>query len=82
MMNLGEKDARDVVVRLRNRGEGGEVWAKGMVDVPARSIAVAVLPVLAGKQWKGWVGSWLMEVEAPGCRVEVFYESRFNQRQQ
>jgi hypothetical protein len=47
------------------------------VDIPANSIAVAVLPVLPGKDWKGWVGSWLMEVEAPGCTVQTFYESRF-----
>ncbi|MGO8927763.1 MAG: hypothetical protein ACLQU3_12835 [Limisphaerales bacterium] len=80
MMNLGEIDARELIVRLRNRGQDGEVWAKGIVDIPAHSIAVAVLPVLQGKEWKGWVGSWLMEVEAPGCKVETCYESRFNSR--
>ena len=79
MMNLGRKDATEVIVRLRNRGPGGQVWAKGIVDIPANSLAVAVLPVLPGKEWNGWVGSWLMEIEAPGCKVETFYESRFNE---
>ena len=76
-MNLGEQDAEEVIVRLRNRGEGGEVWAKGIVDIPARSIAIAVLPVIPGKEWTGWVGSWIMEVDAPGCDVFNFVDSHY-----
>ena len=78
MMNLGEQDAKDVIVRLRNRKKEGdewvkaEVWAKGIVDVPARSLAVAVLPVMPGKTWTSWAGKWFLEVEAPGCAVFTF----------
>lgn len=70
MMNLGEEEARDVIVRLRNPGEDGSVFAKGIVDLPAKSNTVAVLPVFG--QWKVWTGKWKLEVEAPGCEVLTF----------
>ena len=73
MMNLGQKEARDVKVRLRNPADkGGDVWAEGKVNIPARSIAIAVLPVLEGHTWKVWTGAWKMEVEAPGSEVFVY----------
>ncbi len=77
MMNLGEQDAKDVKVRIRHRGEGGEVWAKGIVDIPARSIAVAVLPAIPGRGSERRVGKCIMEVEAPGCEVFKFRYSRY-----
>ena len=84
MMNLGEQDAKDVIVRLRNRGEGGEVWAKGIVDIPARSIAIVVLSLLPGHEhpdMRNWrifkPGKSTMEVDAPGCEVLTFLDSRY-----
>jgi hypothetical protein len=57
---------------MRERGESGAVWAKGIVDLPARSVVAATLPVLPGQRWTGWNGSEIMEVEAPGCEVFIF----------
>ena len=76
-MNLGEQDAKDVIVRLRHRGDDGEVWAKGIVDVPARSIAIAVLPLLPGHECPRRAGKSTMEVEAPGCEVFTFLDARY-----
>ena len=84
IMNLGERDAKDVIVRLRDEGEDGEVWAKGIVDVPARSIAIAVLPVPPAHERpeegrraiRARAVKSSMEVEAPGCRVSVFLDER------
>lgn len=77
MMNLGEEEAPDVIVRLRNPGEDGSVFAKGIVDLPAKSNAVAVLPACG--QWKVWTGKWKMEVEAPGCEVLIFNLSHYGE---
>jgi hypothetical protein len=78
MMNLGEKDAKGIKVALRSPGEGGGVWAEGPVDIPARSVAVDVLPILPGKSWHGWTGTEIMEVNAPGCEVFNFKDSRYS----
>ena len=77
IMNLGEQDAKDVIVRLRHAGEDGEVWAKGIVDVPARSIAIAVLPVLPGQERPGRSAQSKMEIDAPGCKVFTFLDERY-----
>jgi len=71
MMNLGDRDARNVKVRLRNpKGKGGNVFAEGTVPrIPGRGEAIAVLPVVA--KWNVWK-TWDIEVEAPGCEVIVF----------
>jgi len=76
MMNLGDMDAKGIKVGLRTPGEGGEIWAEGPVDIPARSVAVGLLPVLPGKGWHGWTGTEIMEVDAPGCEVFNFKDSR------
>jgi hypothetical protein len=72
LINLGDMDAQDVKVRLRNPPDkGGDVFAEGVVPlIPKRSEAVGVLPVTA--EWRVWVGEWKIEVEAPGCDVLVF----------
>ncbi len=81
MMNLGEEDARGVNVTLRSpEDRGGDVLAKGAVDIPAKSTAVAVLPKVG--DWDEWKLRWDMEletvyfcrleVEAPGCEVLSF----------
>jgi hypothetical protein len=72
LINLGDQDARNVKVRLRNPPDkGGDVFAEGVVPlVPKGSEAVGVLPVSA--EWRVWVGEWEMEVEAPGCEILVF----------
>jgi hypothetical protein len=80
MMNLGDKDAKGIKVGLRSPGEDGEVWAEGPADVPARSVAAVVLPILPGKKWHGWSGSEIMEVDAPGCEVFNFRDSRHSKR--
>lgn len=76
MMNLGKQDAKKIKVSLQNRGESGEIWAEGTLDIPARSVKVAELPVLPGKEMREWVGSWIMSVEAPDCEVFVFRDAR------
>ena len=72
LINLGDEDAQNVKVRLRNPpNQGGGVFAEGMVPlIPKRSEAIGVLPVTA--QWRVWVGQWILEVDAPGCDVLTF----------
>jgi hypothetical protein len=69
VINLGDHDARDVKLRLRNPSDkGGDVFAEGIIShIPKRSEAVGILPVTG--QWKVWVGQWDLEVNAPGCEV-------------
>ena len=71
IMNLGDRDATNVQVRLRNpKDKGGNVFATGVVPVvPKRGEAIAVLPLTV--ELKAWQ-TWGMEVEAPGCRVIVY----------
>ena len=77
LMNLGDQNAKGIKVGLRSPGAGGEVWAQGLVDLPARSVVATVLPILPGKKWHGWTGTEIMEVDAPGCAVFNFKDSRF-----
>jgi hypothetical protein len=71
LLNMGESEAKDVRVRLRNPKEaGGDVFAEGMVGViPKRGETIAVLPVVG--QWKVWK-TWELDVEAEGCEVLKF----------
>ena len=70
MMNLGEKDAANINVRLRNpKDKDGDVFAKGTANVPSKSVAIAVLPVTA--KWKVWK-TWDIEVEGKGCKVLIY----------
>ncbi len=70
LMNLGEQDAREVRIRLRNpKDKGGNVFAEGVVPlVPKRGEVTAVLPVTAA--WKVWK-TWGMEVKGEGCEVKI-----------
>jgi hypothetical protein len=72
LINLGDQDAHDVEIRLRNPpAQGGDVFAEGTVPlIPKRSAAMGIIPVTG--HWRVWVGQWEMEVEAPGCDVRVF----------
>ena len=72
LINLGDQDAQNVKVRLRNPPDkGGDVFAEGVVPlIPKRSEAIGVLPSTA--RARVWVGEWEIEVEAPGCEVLVF----------
>jgi hypothetical protein len=72
LINLGDQDAQNVKVRLRNPSDkGGDVFAEGVIPlIPKRSEAIGVLPVTA--EWRVWVGEWKMEVEAPGCEILLF----------
>jgi hypothetical protein len=76
LINLGDKAAQNVRIRLRNPPDkGGNVFAEGVVPlIPKRSEAIGVLPITA--EWRVWVGEWEMEVEAPGCDVLVFASRR------
>ena len=80
MMNLGEQDADDLQVRLRDRKHG--VWAEGPVDIPARSVVVAILPMGEGQTFWGWGGTSIMEIDAPdGCEVFTFLNSQHHAKQ-
>ena len=72
LINLGDADAQNVKVRLRNLPNlGGNVFAEGVVPlIPRRSEAIGVLPVT--DKWREWVGQWILEVDAPGCDVHIF----------
>jgi hypothetical protein len=72
LINLGDTDARNVKVRLRNPPDkGGNIFAEGVIPlIPKWSEAVGVLPVTA--EWHAWVGEWEIEVEAPGCGVLTY----------
>jgi len=72
MINLGDADAQNVKVRLRNPPDaGGNVFAEGVVPlIPKRSEAIVVMRVT--DLWRVWVGQWILEVEAPGCDVISF----------
>ncbi len=79
MMNLGKRDAKGVKVRLRTRDEGSELWAAGSVDIPARSVVATALPVLPSQRFRGLpLGSSVMEVDAPGCEVFNYTDSRYH----
>lgn len=69
IINLGDQDAQNVKVRLRNPPLlGGNVFAEGVVPLIAkRSEATGVLRVT--DQWRVWIGQWTLEVDAPGCDV-------------
>ena len=70
ILNLGSRPAILAKVRLRNRPDkGGEVFAEGVVNVPARGVATAVLPVVA--DWQSWK-DWPMEIEVDGGEARVF----------
>jgi len=79
MMNLGDQDAKGVQVSLRDPEKG--VWAAGPVAIPARSVIVALLPILPEKGFWGWGGTSIMEVNAPECVVFKFLDSRHHEKQ-
>ena len=78
LINLGDADAQNVTVRLRNLPNlGGNVFAAGVVPlVPRRSETVAVLRVT--DLWREWVGRWILEIDAPGCDVDIYKPSSAN----
>jgi len=72
IINLGDEDAQNVKVRLRNLPNlGGNVFAEGVVPlIPKRSEAIGLLHIT--DLWREWVGQWILEVDAPGCDVLSF----------
>ncbi|MGD2245428.1 MAG: hypothetical protein PVI11_02655 [Candidatus Aminicenantes bacterium] len=71
LLNIGDKAAQDVKVRLRNpEEEGGEVFAEGELDfVPEKYGMTAVLSwTKAARGWK----MWDVEIEADGCDILIF----------
>jgi hypothetical protein len=72
IINLGDQDAQNVKVQLRNPPDaGGNVFAQGAVPlIPRRSETIGVLTVTDA--WRVWVGKWILEVDAPGCDVISF----------
>ena len=70
LMNLGEKDATNINVCLRNPKEkGGNIFARGIANVPGKGVAISVLPVTA--KWQVWK-TWDIEVKGDGCEVLTF----------
>ena len=70
MMNLGEKNAANINVRLRNPKEkGGNVFVQGTVNISGKSVDIAVLPVIA--KWQVWK-TWDIEVDGEGCEVLIY----------
>ena len=70
LMNLGDKDAETVTIKLKNpASKGGNVFARGTTHVSGKSVAVAALPVTA--KWQVWK-TWNVEVEATGCEIMTF----------
>jgi len=80
LMNLGQKDAENVKVRLKKPDKSHEIWAAGSVNIPARSVTIASLPILPGKKYNGWIGTEIIEVDAPECEVFIFKDSRFHSK--
>ena len=72
LINLGDVDAQNVKVRLRNLPNlGGNVFAEGVVPfIPKRSETVGVLRIT--DLWREWVGQWIVEVDAPGCDLLTY----------
>src|SRR5271157_392308 len=72
LINLGDQDAQNVKIRLRNPpNAGNNVFAEGMVPlIPKHSEAIGVLRIT--DLWRVWVGMWILEVDAPGCEVLSF----------
>ena len=66
-------------MQLRDWQKG--VWAAGPVNIPARSVVVALLSILPGKDFWGWGGTSIMEVDAPGSEVFNFLDSRHHGKQ-
>jgi hypothetical protein len=74
LMNLGEERATDVMVRLRNpEDKGGDVFAQGKVNIPGKSIAIAVLSVTA--KWNVWK-TWEIEVDAGKNEVLIYPQKK------
>ena len=73
ILNLGDQDATNVQVRLRNtKDKGDNVFAVGVVPViPKHEAATATLPFADWSKVKSWK-TWGLEVEAPGCEVVVY----------
>jgi hypothetical protein len=73
-MNLGDEGATDVKVRLRNpKDKGGDVFAEGKVNVPGKSVAIAVLPVIS--KWNVWK-TWEIEMDAGKNEVLIFPQKK------
>jgi hypothetical protein len=72
IINLGDRDAKNVRVRLRNLPDlGGNVFAEGVIPViPARRETVATLRVT--DVWREWVGRWILEIDAPDCDIKIY----------
>ena len=68
LINLGDEDAQNVKVRLRNPPNvGGNVFAEGVVPlIPKHSEAIGVMRVT--DLWRVWVGRWVLEVDCPRLR--------------
>jgi len=74
LMNLGDEKATDVKVRLRNPKDlGGDVFAESKVNVPGKSVAIAVLPVIA--KWNIWK-RWEIEVDAGKNEVLIYPQKK------
>ena len=72
LLNIGDKAARNVKIRLRNPVEqGGNVFADGeLLFLPEKFGVPAVLAWTGkAKVWK----TWILEIEAEGCEIHIFH---------
>jgi len=71
LLNIGDKAAKNVKVKLRNPAEqGGDVFADGELSFLPEKFGVSVVLAWTGeaKVWKMWV----LEIEAEECEIRIF----------
>ncbi len=71
LLNIGDKAARNVKIKLRNPAEqGGDVFADGKVSYLPEKFGVSAVLAWTGetKVWK----TWTLEIEAEDCEIHIF----------
>ena len=74
----GQQGEKRVKVQLQDRQKG--IWAVGPVDIPARSVVVALPPYYWTKISGAGVEPSIMEVDAPGSEMFNFLDSRHHEK--
>ncbi len=72
LLNIGDKAARNVKIRLRNPAEqGGDIFADGELSFLPEKFGVPAVLAWTGeaKVWK----TWILEIEAEGCEIHIFH---------
>ena len=72
LLNIGDKPARNIKIRLRNpTDQGGNVFADGELSFLPERFGVAAVLAWTGdaKVWK----TWTLEIDAEGCEVYIYH---------